>query len=125
MTPPPRCSPDVLAKRLYVELQCALSPRDMRALDCQSFLLDHPETTCAVTMAYAGLLNTLDEHGRWRNCPDVPIACLSFLEKETGITAKADECASLSALLKAVPVNADEIRRWFAQVYRCPSLLER
>ena len=125
MTPPPSRSPDALAKSLYVELQLVLPSRDLRALDCQSFLLDHPETICPVTMACAGLLNTLDEHGGWRNCPNVACACLSFLEKETGITAKADECASLSALLKAVPVNADEIRRWFARVYNCPSLLER
>ena len=125
MTPPPSRSPDALAKSLYVELQLVLPSRDLRALDCQSFLSDHPKTTCPVTMACACLINTLDEHGGWRNCPDVACACLSFLEKETGVIAKADDYISLGAILKAVPVKPNEIRRWFARVYDCPSLLER
>jgi len=125
MTPPPSRSPDALAKSLYVELQGALSSRDLRALDCQSFLFDRPSTIYPVTMACACLIHTLDECGAWRNCPAVACACLSFLEKEIGVKANAEQYSSLGLLLKAAPVNTGEIRRWFARVYQCPSLLER
>ena len=110
---------DSLAKELHYYLKGIPIGR-LRELGWFDFLgLDHPDATEPAQVACEAFLYlSIDDEGNWNRIHGILLAVVAYLTDKTGKTPIRSEFTRLKTVLESRPVATEDVRNWFAKVYR-------